>query len=122
MPSPFDELPNFDRVERPLSEYPDDAHSQYSMKKLPKLPPRPTQHQNSSFVQKSSSRPAQSVTSTNLDDSETLVRLYKRKKQECEGLKEHALSLETELQQLKQIIESQNEELQRQEASQAGAD
>ena len=111
MPSPFDELPNFDRVERPLSEYPDDAHSQYSMKKLPKLPPRPTHPQNSSFVSKGG-RPTQSVTSaTNYDDSETLVRLYKRKKQECESLKEHAIGLETELQQLKQIIESQNEEL-----------
>jgi hypothetical protein len=70
------------------------------MKKV-KLPPRPSQ--NSSFVQK---RAPHSVTSTNLDDSETLIRLYKRKKQECESLKEHAMGLETELQSLKQIIES----------------
>jgi hypothetical protein len=55
-----------------------------------------------------SSRPAQSVASTNLlmEDSESLVRLYKRKKAEVEHLRDHSLSLETELGQLKQIIES----------------
>jgi len=41
-----------------------------------------------------------------MEDSESLVRLYKRKKAEVEHLRDHSLSLETELGQLKQIIES----------------
>lgn len=47
-----------------------------------------------------SSRPAESIASTKLpmEDSESLIRLYKRKKAECENLREKALSLETELQ------------------------
>jgi len=48
------------------------------------------------------------VASTNLltEDSESLVRLYKRKKAEVENLRDHSLSLETELGQMKQIIDS----------------
>ena len=57
-----------------------------------------------------------------MEDSESLVRLYKRKKAEVEHLRDHSLSLETELGQLKQIIESYTEEIQRSEMLQQTAD
>lgn len=44
-----------------------------------------------------SSRPAQSVASLNInyDDSESIVRAYKKKKLECEQLRDQCVSLET---------------------------
>ncbi len=51
------------------------------------------------FIPTSASRPPQSVASinfTNLEDSETLIRAYKKKKVELEELKEQHYRLETD--------------------------
>lgn len=63
------------------------------------------------------SRPPQSVASTNLplEDSESIVRAYKRKKQECETLRGDLVSMETEVAQLRQQADANQDELLRAE-------